>query len=144
LEACVSKYLQRPRLTGSVTNEHLLLWAAVLWQQVADVCLQSALNGGETKEGHAEAAERWFGSRDFRLVCDYAGLDPDAVLDRVGPVLALPRAERRVWWAQMGARLADWERARVEARKAEVSHFGDERPSRLRVKAERLEGRAGV
>lgn len=54
------------------------LWRAVLAQAVADAYYE-----GESISGldGRDLAREWFrfGGRDFRLVCDLAGFDPDAV-----------------------------------------------------------------
>lgn len=49
---------------------------ARLWRAVLGAALHDAALGKDTG---------WIGSRDFRLVCDLAGLDPEAVLDRFDP-----------------------------------------------------------
>lgn len=52
------------------------LWAAVLYAAVED-----ARRGRDAE---------YLDSRDFRLVCTFAGLDPDAVADRLAPTAAPP------------------------------------------------------
>ena len=69
------------------------LWAAVLHRAVEDILGTSAHS--EYQE-HREAV-RWlhtYQSRDFRQVCALAGLDSDAVFDRLHAALAEQRGTR--------------------------------------------------
>ncbi|MFW5881456.1 MAG: hypothetical protein ACOCTP_02945 [Roseicyclus sp.] len=45
-----------------------------LWAEVLLAALRDAEKGRDAG---------WIGTRDFRLVCTFAGLDPDAVADRL-------------------------------------------------------------
>lgn len=79
--------------TGTVTpfEEHQL-WATVLLTVVHDLCATSPFNWKEQRE-----AERWVGSfpsRDFREVVSLAGLDPDAVWERLNLICTTPARSR--------------------------------------------------
>ena len=63
------------------------LWASVLLTQVDDLCA-----GNPAVRSEAAA---WFGRRDFGEVCHLAGLDPDAVRDRLRGALAATGAMPR-------------------------------------------------
>lgn len=78
------------------------LWAAVLVEvwQIAALPLEAKahLRGGNAVKAEEVAqCRRWFGSRDFHLVCAFIGADSDAVLDafRAGVVPVFKPAERR-------------------------------------------------
>ena len=58
-------------MVDDVTDADHRLWCAVLTH-----ALHEAAKGTDTG---------WIGSRDFRLVCDLAGLDPQAVQARFDP-----------------------------------------------------------
>lgn len=63
-----------PRALDAVACRHL--WAAVLTQ-----CLKDALQPqgpSHTKRSDTWRAEAWIGSRDFRMVCDLAGIPAEA------------------------------------------------------------------
>ena len=47
-----------------------------LWAEVLLAALRDAEKGKDAG---------WIGTRDFRLVCTFAGLDPDAVAERLAP-----------------------------------------------------------
>lgn len=52
------------------------LWLAVLTEQIR---LSLGLHASD-EEHDGAAARRWMGSRDFHTVCDFAGIEGDAVL----------------------------------------------------------------
>ncbi|UFS65295.1 NUMOD4 motif-containing HNH endonuclease [Paracoccus denitrificans] len=56
------------------------LWVAVL-AEMWNVALFDGLGAIPAGVGEVAAADRWFGSRDFRMVCALAGLDDDKVLE---------------------------------------------------------------
>ncbi len=69
------------------------LWLAVLGDQLTLACRErDPLGIG----GDPASARRWIGTRSFRLVCAYAGLDPDFVLRWVENQLALPVEARHL------------------------------------------------
>ncbi len=55
------------------------LWVAVL-AEMWNVALFDGLGAIPAGVGEVAAADRWFGSRDFRMVCGLAGLDDEKVL----------------------------------------------------------------
>ncbi len=55
------------------------LWLAVL-AEMWNVALFDGLSAVRPGVGEVAAADRWFGSRDFRMVCALAGLDAEKVL----------------------------------------------------------------
>ena len=57
------------------------LWLAVIRQCLKDALMASGKPNSETSSRAIHEARRWFreASRDFRLVCDFAGLDPEWV-----------------------------------------------------------------
>ena len=71
------------------------LWTAVLTNALRDLCGCGTGKGADTQNVRAAAraaAEAWVGPwprRDFRLVCDLAGLEPEAVHDRLRALIAL-------------------------------------------------------
>ena len=77
------------------------LWAAVLTNVLRDLCGCGTAKGTNTQNTRAAAraaAEAWVGSfprRDFRLVCDLAGLEPAAVHDRLRALTRLPLEDRQ-------------------------------------------------
>ncbi|RDW14414.1 hypothetical protein DIE28_02605 [Paracoccus thiocyanatus] len=56
------------------------LWIAVL-AEMWNVALFDGLGAIPAGVGEVAAADRWFGTRDFRAVCALAGLDDEKVLD---------------------------------------------------------------
>ena len=71
--------------TGERSREKQL-WCAVIGRALQDAV--GELGPGASTNGQSRArdeARRWFAdnSRDFREACDSAGLDPDAIRDRV-------------------------------------------------------------
>lgn len=78
------------------------LFSAVVMRAIEDVC-------GGAGPCAARQAEQWVGSCDFRAVAAMAGLDAEALEDRLRPVLALPVKARRDWWR---GRLLDTGRSR--------------------------------
>ena len=66
----------------------LRLWRSVLAQSVQDALAPD----GEMRAGVGHlSALRWFGSRDFRMICEMAGVCPDRMMTRLAPRLALAR-----------------------------------------------------
>jgi hypothetical protein len=68
------------------------LWAAVIQRAVLDAT--GSLRDQKTKS-HIEPAREWFrrNGRDYRSVCALAGVDPDALRDRVLAKLEAPAPE---------------------------------------------------
>lgn len=64
------------------------LWAAVILRALEDASSRSWKMRYERDDAIA-----WFQTRDFRTVCDYAGLDPQWVLENI------PRVLKRKWGA---------------------------------------------
>ncbi|PHS21762.1 MAG: hypothetical protein COA84_15215 [Robiginitomaculum sp.] len=61
------------------------LWAAVLlaqWDLVFKSSKKKSHFALRFPTGDVMAARRWFGGRNFSIVCDLAGVDPEYVLDR--------------------------------------------------------------
>lgn len=58
-----------------------LLWGGVLLEQWK-IALSTRAGWGRTITANVEIsqARTWFGGKDFRIVCDFAGLDPDVVM----------------------------------------------------------------
>jgi hypothetical protein len=102
----------RTRATEATPERRL--WAAVIMRAVADICGVGAGFGHSDAEVAQRLAERWLRSRDFRLVADLAGLDPDAALDRIQPILALPPEQRRAVWEAKVRAAAAYPKAREE------------------------------
>ena len=77
------------------------LWCAVLTNAVRDLCGCGTTRSAQTLKTMAEAreaAEAWVGtwpSRDFRLVCEGAGLEGRAVHDRLRTLIDLSPEDRR-------------------------------------------------
>lgn len=72
------------------------LWAAVLARMIHDLCAPGASRTSAARL--RRDAERWVGaypSREFRMVCECAGLEAEAVHVRLRALIALPVAERR-------------------------------------------------
>ncbi len=68
------------------------LWRRVLLTVVTDLC------GSGVNRAGMRAAERWVGdwiSRDFREVCELAGVDPGRTHSELGALLRLTPRERR-------------------------------------------------
>lgn len=67
------------------------LWLAVIRQCLKDALMSNWKPSSETSSIEVDEARRWFseGSRDFRLVCDFAGLDPDWVRRKALEEMAL-------------------------------------------------------
>lgn len=64
------------------------LWSAVVSQAISDATANVSSvgpSGYKTAVLLRDQARRWLlsGSKDFRLVCEFAGLEPDAVRERV-------------------------------------------------------------
>ena len=62
------------------------LWCAVIGRALQDAIGQLGPGGAMNGQSRTrDEARRWFAdnSRDFREACDSAGLDPDAIRDRV-------------------------------------------------------------
>lgn len=60
------------------------LWCAVIHRGILDAQGETGL--GEGTDEHKRtvlAAKSWLGTKDFRMCCDYAGLDHAAVMDRL-------------------------------------------------------------
>lgn len=56
------------------------LWCAVLWVSLTDVAEEERYGTSKRLANAGRGASKhWVGSRDFRMVCALAGLDPDAV-----------------------------------------------------------------
>lgn len=69
------------------------LWRRVLLTVVADLCGHS----GSTDQGAQRAAEHWVGafpSRDFRQVCELAGVDPGRAHAALRGLLSVSPKER--------------------------------------------------
>ena len=92
-----------------------VLWAHVLLTQVRDLCARHG-------EFHARRdAERWVGdypSVDFRAVVSLAGLDPQAVWERLHAMRALP-VDERPWLVDI-AHTVDRERRKSRHAQAEA------------------------
>ena len=58
-----------------------------LWAAVLSLAIEDAQSVGTSRQAQANRADavRWFceGGKDFQLVCTLAGVDPEAVRDRV-------------------------------------------------------------
>lgn len=65
------------------------LWGAVIWRAVSDAVWPGV---GAEARFHRDQAREWFrfGGKDFRLVCELAGFDPDFIRDRVLPMIDNP------------------------------------------------------
>lgn len=85
-------------------DPYVKLWRAVLARNIEDAlgnpsAMRSAAYG--TRDALVWHAAGWIGSRDFREVAELAGFDPDALLDRLKPVMAMPEKERLAWLRKM-------------------------------------------
>lgn len=69
------------------------LWGEVLRFSLADICLEASKRHRRRNVG-PPTTFGWLGTRDFRMVCDLAGLDAAAIEQRVRPMLATPEAAR--------------------------------------------------
>lgn len=82
------------------------LWGAVLMRGIEDaIGSVTALSGNSGTHKNAEIlrAQQWIGSKDFHLVATLAGLDSEALHDRLLPVFDLPERKRVAWWRKQMA-----------------------------------------
>ena len=54
------------------------LWTAVIVQGLTDAC-EKFLWPSRSNAKHSREAKEWLGSKDFNIICSYAGLQPHEV-----------------------------------------------------------------
>ena len=80
------------------------LWSSVLLLAVTDATSSVGCGVRESRK-----AQSWIGdypSRDFREICNLAGLDSDAVHDRVHPYIQVTKKEQEEKYAWLKPRSA--------------------------------------
>ncbi|MBK0399508.1 hypothetical protein H0I76_09920 [Limibaculum sp. M0105] len=75
-----------PRLIWDDTDTPAVM-ARRLWSQVLLAAIEDALHPATAMRPSQGQSIAWFRSRDFAEVCSLAGLDAQAVLDRLRPHL---------------------------------------------------------
>jgi hypothetical protein len=93
------------------------LWGHVLIRAIADALWPSPRGNHSGGSGRTTAleqhrAKRWFGTRDFYIVCTLAGMNPLFIRHRVGRLINAPEAERRAFLRRL---LGDVSRLREAA-----------------------------
>lgn len=92
------------------------LGAEIVWRAIADLCSPSTYLAGERED-----VERWIGSyptKDFRIVCDLAGLEAEAAWSRLRALADLPVKERARWFHENSVCDRTKERRETETRVA--------------------------
>lgn len=83
------------------------LWCEVLIGAIRDAIWPSVrpagLGGsGQTTELDQRRARRWFGSKDFSIVCALAGFEPEFVRQHVVPLFDAPPERQRAFLSGLG------------------------------------------
>jgi hypothetical protein len=75
------------------------MWADVLRCALGDICravMDAPVRQSRRNEG-APARFSWIGGKDFRIICALAGFEPDAIADRVVPMLQSAETARALY-----------------------------------------------
>lgn len=108
-------YVEHDKAVDNTMRGHIALFAAILTQQLMDA--KSRSNKPE-KAYYREQALHWLfdNKRDFQMVCDFAGLDPDYTRERL-----LAAQKRGFIWREGDGTQAVKERVRLpRARRREI------------------------